>query len=187
MNRAALLLMFCLPAAGCAGGDPTETNLEFVPEMVDSIPYDSFAPNPVTRDGKTLIAPAKGTIPRGYTPFRYGESLEESARAGRELESPVPPTPENVARGQKVFRSFCVPCHGQGGLGDGPVIPRFPAPPSLLGKRAVGLPDGQLFHIITRGQGLMPPHASQISPDDRWKAIHHVRALQKTAAPGGTP
>jgi mono/diheme cytochrome c family protein len=176
-----------LGAAGCAGGDPTETNREFVPEMVDSIPYDSFAENPVTRDKKTLIAPVKGTIPRGFTPFHYGDSLEEAARAGRELESPISPSAENAARGEKVWKSFCVPCHGQGGLGDGPVIPRFPAPPSLLAKNALELPDGRIFHIITKGQGLMPAHGTQISAEDRWKVILHVRSLQKPASAGGKP
>ncbi|MFO0758310.1 MAG: cytochrome c [Byssovorax sp.] len=182
MNRAMLSFIVApLLAAGCGGSDPTETNLEFLPEMVDSIPYDSFAPNPVTRDKKTLIAPVKGTVPRGYTPFHYGDGPEEAIRAGRELQNPFPATAENTARGEKVFRSFCVPCHGKGGEGDGPVIPRFPAPPSLVAKNALSLPDGQIFHIITRGQGIMPSHGSQVSPDDRWKAVLHIRALQKPA------
>jgi mono/diheme cytochrome c family protein len=178
MNRA-LCAALALAAAGCAEGDPRTTNLEFVPEMVDAVPFESFSPNPVTRDHKTMLAPPKGSIPRGFRPFHYGAGPAEAARAGREIESPVPASPENVARGEKVYRTFCTPCHGAGGLGDGPVVPRFPAPPSLVAEHARALPDGQLYHVITRGQGLMPPHASQIQPDDRWKAVLYVRSLQQ--------
>jgi mono/diheme cytochrome c family protein len=176
------LLLISLLAAGCAPSDPTRTNLEFVPEMVDSVPFDTFSPNPVTHDGKTLMLPAKGTIPRGFTPFHYGPGPVEAERAGRELSSPVPESPEVLARGEKVFRTFCTPCHGAAGQGDGPVVPRFPQPPSLTAAHAKAMPDGRIFHVITHGQGLMPSHASQIAADDRWRAIHWVRSLQKGGA-----
>ena len=43
------------------------------------------------------------------------------------------------------------------------------------------MPDGRIFHVITRGSGMMPAYAGQISPDDRWKAVLYVRALQAGA------
>ena len=43
--------------------------------------------------------------------------------------------------------------------------------------------DGQLFHILTYGQNNMPSYASQLSRDDRWNAIIHVRSLQRATAP----
>jgi mono/diheme cytochrome c family protein len=183
----------CL-ALGC-DSDPIQPRREFLPDMVDSVPYDSFDPNPNTRDGKTLIAPPPGTVARGVTPFHYGATPAEAERAGRELHSPVPASPEALARGQAAFLAYCAHCHGPGGLGDGPVIPRFPMPPSLVAERARSLPDGRLFHLITRGQGLMPAHGAQVVPADRWKIILHLRALQKAAGPlperkaadGGTP
>lgn len=172
-------------AAGCSGGDPTQTNLELVPEMIDSIPYDSFSPNPVTRDGKTLMAPPKGAVPRGFSPLHFGPGPEEAARAGRELVDPTPDAPARAARGQVLYRRFCSSCHGAAGAGDGPVVPPFPAPPSLALPHAVNMPDGQVFHVITFGQGAMPPHGSQIAQADRWAVVRHVRSLQKGAAGGG--
>jgi hypothetical protein len=41
--------------------------------------------------------------------------------------------------------------------------------------------DGQMFHVLTKGQGNMPSYAVQVAPEDRWKAILHVRTLQKGA------
>ena len=173
VSMAGLLL-----AAGCSiSAGP---RVEFFPDMVDSVPYDTYAPNPVTRDGKTLLAPAPGTIARGAKPFHFGNSVSEAERAGRELINPVPAEPEALARGEKVFLTFCSPCHGPRGLGDGPVIPLFSKPPSLLAERALSLPDGHIFHIITRGQKLMPSLAVQVDPEDRWKAILFIRSIQET-------
>jgi mono/diheme cytochrome c family protein len=73
----------------------------------------------------------------------------------------------------------CAVCHGPGGQGDGPIIGRFPNPPSLLAARAKGLPDGRVVHVIARGQGIMPSHAAQVLPEDRWRVVLHLRRLQE--------
>lgn len=176
MRRSMLALCAALIAA--CGGDPTQPRREILPEMVDAVPYESFSQSGVTRDGKTMMRPPEGTIPRGRLPFRYGSGPEEAARAGRELASPIAATPQHLKRGEALFRTYCVPCHGREGLGDGPVIPKFPTPPSLVAPHAKALPDGQVFHIISRGQGLMPSHAAQIVQEDRWMIVAHVRKLQ---------
>ena len=38
-----------------------------------------------------------------------------------------------------------------------------------------------MFHVLTFGQKNMPGYAAQITTDDRWKAILHVRELQRPA------
>jgi mono/diheme cytochrome c family protein len=38
--------------------------------------------------------------------------------------------------------------------------------------------DGQMFHVLTYGQGNMPAFSSTLSRDDRWSVILHVRLLQ---------
>jgi mono/diheme cytochrome c family protein len=86
-----------------------------------------------------------------------------------------------LARGKHVYQTFCAVCHGAEGRGDGPIIGRFPNPPSLLAERARTLPDGELFHILSRGQGIMAPYAVQVRAADRWRVIHYVRELQGAA------
>jgi hypothetical protein len=39
--------------------------------------------------------------------------------------------------------------------------------------------DGQMFHVLTYGQKLMPSHASQLPPHERWRLIKYVRRLQE--------
>lgn len=172
------LFIAVLALVGCR--DPLKPNYEYMPDMVDSVAYDPFDPNPVTRDGRTFMAAAPGTIARGVEPFHYGKGEEEALRAGRELQNPVPATPEAVARGEQVYRSICSPCHGATGMADGPVVQKgFQPPPPLTDGRLKAMPDGQIFHVITRGGKVaMPPHAAQVTPVDRWNVIHYVRKLQ---------
>lgn len=40
------------------------------------------------------------------------------------------------------------------------------------------VPVGYIFQVITWGFGGMPDHASQIPPDDRWRIVAYIRALQ---------
>ncbi len=40
------------------------------------------------------------------------------------------------------------------------------------------VPVGYIFQVITWGYGGMPDHASQIPPEDRWRIVAYIRALQ---------
>lgn len=166
---------------GCsAEGD--RPGYEFLPGMVRSGTVHAYDPDPVTKSRPALRLPPEGTVPVGETLFAYGPGPEEAKRAGLELANPFPPDPEHLARGKQVFDTICFVCHGPRGEGDGPIIGRFPNPPSLLASRAQSLRDGQIYHIITRGQGIMPSHAAQVRPDDRWRVILWVRELQRGAS-----
>jgi hypothetical protein len=160
--------------------DFTERNHELLPGMLESVPYDAFAPNPNFASGKTLQTPPQGTIPRSFVPIHYEATPEDAIRAGRELVNPIAQGAEaHAERAPKVYATFCQPCHGMGGLGDGPIVPHgFPPPPSLLVEKAVTMRDGQMFHIVTYGQANMPSLASQVEPLERWLAILHIRSLQ---------
>ncbi|MEW6755560.1 MAG: cytochrome c [Candidatus Latescibacterota bacterium] len=165
--------------------DPERPNREFLPDMAHSPRADAFSPSAVLASGQTLQAPPPGTIPRGLLPVGFGPGPEEAQRAGRDLRSPSDPgAPAARSRGERVFAIFCQPCHGAGGAGDGPVARRgFPPPPSLLAPRALQMPDGQIFHVITFGQGNMPGYAAQVSREDRWNAVPYIRWLQRQAGP----
>ena len=167
-----------------AGRDLSRPNVEFLPEMVHSVPYDAFDPSPVFADGKTLQQPVEGTIVRGSQPIHYAATPEDALRAGRELVNPYAPDAQDARdAGASVYSAFCQHCHGAQGAGDGPVSKRgFPPPPALSTPKADSMSDGQMFHILTYGQGNMPSHAPQLVPDDRWKVILHVRTLQARAA-----
>lgn len=178
MKPALLTAAAALLALTACDDDPRRTRLEFAPQMYDSVAFETFAPNPNTKDGKTLLRPPEGTLPRGFTRTHFAAGEAEAKRAAAELHNPLAATPATLQRGAATFATFCTPCHGKTGLGDGLVVPKFPAPPALNADHAKQLADGQLFHIITHGQGLMPGHGAQVPPEDRWRLVHHLRALQ---------
>jgi mono/diheme cytochrome c family protein len=190
LNLALLLgIVLCLGGIFLLQRDPGEPNYELVLErqMARSPAFGAFSANPNFADGITLRQPVTGTIAQGLKPFPYGSGPTEAARAGKELTSPLSPgNQEARQRGAFLYATYCQFCHGETGLGDGPVSRRgFPAPLSFLTNQALQMSDGEMFHILTHGKGNMPAHAWQLSPADRWAVILQVRALQKkfTAAP----
>ena len=83
--------------------------------------------------------------------------------------------------GAKHFKNFCYVCHGEKGMGDGPVADKFQGvkPPSLMSDKVRGMKDGQIFHIITDGQGVMGTYINHMPfSKDRWAVVAYVRKLQ---------
>lgn len=158
--------------------DPTEPNVQLPTQMADSLAvraqmaYDGLPGNTI------MQLPPEGAAARGSTPFRYGPGDAERKRAGRELTNPAAPTPEALKRGKRTYETFCLPCHGAGGNGDGPLIPKYPNPPSFRSKQTRALTDGEMFHTVTAGRKKMASYASQLDPDERWEVIRYVRTLQ---------
>jgi len=171
--------------------DVTRPHYDFMPErqMAKDVAFDSFATNPNFPDGLTFRSPPPGTIARGQLPLHYEPTPVDAVRAGEELKNPFSEAdPMRLVRGSVVFANTCQVCHGHNGFGNTPVTQRgFPRTPSLMGERALAMKDGQMFHVLTFGQGNMPAHAAQLSREDRWSVILHVRLLQRPHIPGQEP
>jgi cbb3-type cytochrome c oxidase subunit III len=189
-----LILVLLVVAALCwilPERDVTRPNYDFLPEaqMAYSAAYDSFSPNPNFADGATLRSPPAGAIARGQMPLHYQATLQDALQAGLEKHNPFSESDDaHLQRGSVVFTNYCQVCHGPLGQGNGPITQGgFPPPASLLADRAVQMRDGQMFHVLTYGQGNMPGFATPLSRDDRWSAILHVRMLQRPYGPGAAP
>ena len=191
LNALLLVILLVLWAVILIGRyDPTKRNFRVIPQMEDSLAFETqqgILPTNIDK-GRTPAVP--GTIPRGFKPlpFPYSGSPVDAERAGRQLHNPYrTATDDPLKRGAFVYSNFCAICHGQSGLGDCTVVKRgVPAPPSLFGQNALTIPDGRMFHILAFGQGTMPSYSSQISQEDRWKVILYVHSLQKAASTSPT-
>lgn len=157
------------------------TALEYMPNMAYSPAVKAQNEDPMRPGYSAMRPPVAGTVPRGFTPYRFAAG--ESLTAQRELTNPLARTADVLGRGQRVYMTYCVVCHGPKGDGQGYIVPKFPMPPSLLSAKVGAWPDGRIYHVITRGQNLMPSYASQVLPEDRWAVIHYVRALERAAHP----
>ena len=157
---------------------------DFIPDMVYSRAYDTYSKNPNFKDSMTMRVPVSGTVPRGFTPFRYTIDSASRKRAGLELVNPFLPTEEVLGRGKLIFTTFCIGCHGASGKGDGQlyISGLYPLKPrEISGVPTSKLLDGEIFHTITLGFGSMMAHGAQVRTEDRWKLVLYVRELQKEA------
>jgi mono/diheme cytochrome c family protein len=123
-------------------------------------------------------------LPEGTVPRANGveDAADYPARDenGELLDSfPYPVTQEVLERGRADYDSFCAPCHGLDGYGQGMIVQRgFSPPPSLHEERLRQSPAGHFYEVITNGFGRMYAYDSRIQPSARWAIVAYVRALQ---------
>jgi mono/diheme cytochrome c family protein len=115
--------------------------------------------------------------------FEDGQSARPLERGTvarhRPAASKPPMTRENLLRGRERFNIYCAVCHGESGYGRGPIVERgYLRPPSFHIDRLRSAPDEQIYDVITHGFGAMPSYAKQVSPEDRWRIVAYLRALQ---------
>ncbi|MEO8666814.1 MAG: quinol:electron acceptor oxidoreductase subunit ActD [Ignavibacteria bacterium] len=139
---------------------------------IDSQSPSNFFPNKFG-----MREPVNGTVARGFLPYEFQGMPDSSVRY---MSNPLAVSKKVLERGQERFNIYCSPCHGYFGDGDGRLKGQFPKPPSLHSTKVSNWPDGNIYHVITNGQNVMPSYAEQVSRDDRWSIIHYIRALQKS-------
>ena len=138
------------------------------------------------------LMPAPGSVPiTGSDP----DSL--SAAEAERLSNPRTRTAESLNRGQWVYETYCLVCHGVAGRGDGPISATngrtppgpFPGIGNLLSPQAVGRSDGYIYGVVTyaqaMGRGLMPRYGDKVRGTERWDVINYVRYLQAQASAAG--
>lgn len=158
--------------------DNNHPGWDFFPDMAYSHAYETNAENPNFKNKTTMREPVSGTISREIVPYPYQKTDQDRLLAGKELMNPLSYTPENINRGKVVYQNFCQVCHGETGDGKGFLFTsgKYPYPPaSLINDKMKATPDGEVYHVITVGFGIMGSYGSQIRPDDRWKAIMYIR------------
>lgn len=179
------ILAFTLALLALASCDRTRssTGWDYMPDMYYSNAYESYTPNPNFSDEMTMRTPVEGSIPRDMVPFPFEKTQEDLLLAGEVLVNPLETNTKNIERGREYYEIFCISCHGPAGDGQGYLFTsgRYPYPPAnLISEQVKAHKDGEFYHSITVGYGIMGAHGSMIAPDDRWRIILHIREnLQK--------
>jgi mono/diheme cytochrome c family protein len=173
----AAVVSFGLSGCGASGN---KTNVELIQDMMESPALkaqelDETAPHQI---GNRV--PPENTIPNNFTPYKYKTDPEGAAK----MANPIAGSMEKdvLIVGQKYFETNCMVCHGQKAAGnpESNVVKNMALkPPSLLTDKIRGWSDGQIYHVITQGQGVMGPYASHIPQMYRWQVVNYLRFLQK--------
>lgn len=102
--------------------------------------------------------------------------------AERTLANPYARDPQALERGRWVYETYCFPCHGAAGKGDGPVKGGAMLPADLTVAHVQTQRDGALYSTVRDGFGLMPGYGARLTPRERWEAIAYVRTLGEKGA-----
>lgn len=131
----------------------------------------------------TMREPAPHTVKRntqGWLPYRTPRVSKDSIDlVVGDLKNPLDSSVAVINAGKALYVSYCQHCHGAKGEGDGKVADKYAGVANLQGDTYKAMSEAHVFQVITNGAGLMQPHGSQISPEDRWKITKYVKALQK--------
>lgn len=177
-----LLLAFSLVGAvfqvGC-GPSGNKPNIELIQDMMVTPALKAQEGDDTFADGIGGRVPPAGTQPVGFTPYAFATNID-GARANKNPMS-GDMTPELLITGQKYFETNCAVCHGHKLGGDGSVAAKYPLKiPPLNSDKIKGWTDGEIYHVITVGQGVMGPYASHIPQNVRWQVVNYIRHLQKS-------
>ncbi len=98
-----------------------------------------------------------------------------------QMVSPAKPTPEGMAHAKKMYGYDCAMCHGANGNGKGDFAVESKLSMKDWTDPAVlkGRTDGELFYIITKGEGQMPAEGDRAKPEDVWDMVAIVRSFSK--------
>jgi len=151
-------------------------------DMQDQPRFKPLRESDFYADLRSARPPVEGTVARGQL---HEDAYFYSGRIGNNPGDymPFPVTQNVLVRGQERYNIHCAPCHSRLGEGNGMIVQRgFRHPPSFHTDRLRKAPLGYFFDVMTNGFGAMPDYASQIAPDDRWRIVAYIRALQLSQA-----
>ena len=172
-----------------ACNDNKSTGLEYARNMYDPIAYNQDQPNKNFANGATSQTPPPNTKPVDYIRYEY-PNTKEGYEASVALVNPLALTEKNLTEGKHFYTVFCAPCHGEKGDGQGHIVkldkgisgvPAYHGADanSSRGGLMKDMPAGKIYHTIMYGLNAMGSHASQLSPEERWKVVMYVQQLQK--------
>jgi mono/diheme cytochrome c family protein len=97
------------------------------------------------------------------------------------LTNPAPADQASLERGEEIYTTQCVTCHGDYGNGDGPGGAALDPAPAPIAHTSQMLSDAYLFWRITEGgisfETGMIPFKDILDEQARWDVINYVRAL----------
>lgn len=166
--RALLVAAFPLALGACSWFTDFKSQPKYDPweSPQDSIP---------ARGNPQHSVPLYGTAAAGYAVSYTPMPGTVDSLSG--IQNPVPADARSLANGRKYYQINCQVCHGDRGMGDGPVVTKGMPGIALVGDMTKARSDGYLWGMMRNGRGLMPNY-NRIEEMDRWDVVNYVRGLQ---------
>ncbi|EAQ43101.1 MULTISPECIES: c-type cytochrome [unclassified Polaribacter] len=177
MKSLKLFIALVVFASIISCNDKRKPQLEYMPDMYVSIPYDTDDADGL--NGEPVNSkPVAGTIPRGGHPaYDIPDTAEGYEKAKTELKNPLEASEANLEKGKELYNIYCISCHGKKGDGNGYLsqAEKFEGIPSYKDR---DITAGSIYHVIIHGKNLMGSHSGQLTYNERWQIIHYVEQLR---------
>lgn len=189
-----LIIIVVLATVSCK--KDTARNYQYMPNMYESVGYETYGENQLYENGMAARTPVSGSIPRGSVPFEIENSTEGYNIAKETLENPLAdPIPldadfskidvdTSIPRvdytvGGPLYAIYCAICHGVKGNGNGKLVQR---------EKILGVPSyddagrainaGSTYHTVYYGKNSMGSYANQLNEEERWQVVAYVMKLK---------
>jgi mono/diheme cytochrome c family protein len=175
MLTSAVVMSAC--ARGCTSSRPP---IHLNPSMDDQPKVLPQTASTFFYNGSAMREPIPGTIPIGG--LKEDGAFFTGKGPDGQFVATIPVTVDDalLERGRQRYAIYCQPCHDARGDGKGILFQRANVPTATFHQEKIQkYPDGQIFDIMSNGQGLMPAYRWPIPPADRWAIIAHIRELER--------
>jgi mono/diheme cytochrome c family protein len=104
----------------------------------------------------------------------------EPPKAADNVKNPVTVEPASLKEAKTMYTTYCTPCHGDKGKGDGVAAAGLPIKPADHSSIKVqGQTDGALFWEMSEGHNPMPSYKKAFTDKQRWQLVNYIRTLAK--------
>lgn len=86
---------------------------------------------------------------------------------------------KSAKRGKAVYQQHCLSCHGQGGLGNGPLAKDQALAPANLVDTVKNVPSFKFFIMASQYKGTMPGWKSMLTKKELRDVENYIRSLAK--------
>jgi mono/diheme cytochrome c family protein len=172
-----LLAIVLVSFASC--NKDTRRNYQFMPNMYQSVGYETYSESKAFANGVEAQLPAEGSIPRGFIPFEIENTTDGYNLAKTTLTSPIDSMNVDTPRGKELYTIYCGICHGNKGDGKGKLVQR---------EKILGVPryddagraitQGSIYHTMYYGKNAMGSYANQLNEEERWQVVAYVLELK---------
>ncbi len=176
VNKLVFLLALSAFAVSCHNKE--NPNYQYMPNMYESVGYETYAESKAFRNGKEGQLPPDGTIKRGYVPYEYPNTTAGYEAAKANLKSPMDSSAVDMDKAKELFNIYCAICHGEKGDGKGNLAKRekFLGVPSYKDRPTIT--EGSVFHVQKFGLNSMGSYANQLDTKERWMVSTYVMKLK---------
>lgn len=130
---------------------------------------DMFDSSMVKAYEAPMASPADGTVSDRYVQ-NYNRYLPEA----NELTAPEG---ADVVHGERMYNTYCAPCHAVEGKGFGPVAKRSGTIPGIALSGSSTKSEGYLYLTIRNGGAVMPAYSWAMDDAEMWDVVAYMRSL----------